>query len=276
MFTTQHSKANTQVAAAPVRAHVEALINAGLPPSMIARLAGLDVRRVRVLLDDTRTERGTTRLDDTGRGERRTLKRIADALLAVPIPDAMFVSATGPVRRLRALVRIGHSFADLAPAVGFEPAFLAEVALGVDEVIDGELAATLVDVFDRYCLTPGTDDEARELGRRHRWAAPLAWSIDEEDEAGSIDDPLAEPVGLPPTARRAVPADFAEIVADHRELGHYDEEIAESLGLSLATFSKRLQRAKIAERARGTGESYTRPALYGARYAIRLPWAVVA
>jgi hypothetical protein len=278
VFEAKHSKRDSQqVPAAPVRAHVEELVAAGYTPTLIAGLAGVDTRRVTVLLAN-RTERGTKRLDADGRHEHRIYRRIAEPLLAIPIPEGLFVTATGPVRRLRALVRIGYAFDDLAPATGYDETLLAELALGNPEVIDTELASALAEVFGRYHLTPGPSDEARELGRRHRFAAPLAWALDDDDEdAGAIDDPAATPVGLPPSDDRAwrrVPPEFGEIVADHRDLGHYDEEIAAAMGVTLNTFAKRLHRAGLRERRRGDGNHVATQPIYGARYSIRLPHAM--
>ncbi|WP_229479977.1 hypothetical protein, partial [Mycolicibacterium mageritense] len=73
MFTTQDNNPDSHVPAEPVRAHVADLITAGLTPTLIAHLAGIDTRRVHVLLDD-RTERGTVRT-----GEHRLTWRIAEA-----------------------------------------------------------------------------------------------------------------------------------------------------------------------------------------------------
>ncbi len=274
--TTQHSNRNTQqVPAAPVRAHVEELINAGMPPSMIAHLAGVQPRRVHVLLAEV-AERGVARTGDPNR--HRMSHRVARALLAIPIPESMFVDATGPVRRLRALVRIGYPFDILGGVLGYDEALLSELALGDPIVIDAELAALIADLFDRWHMTPGPSDDARELGRHNRFGAPLAWAIDDDDTAGSIDDPQAEPIGLPPHTDprwRKVGDDFPDIVADHRALGRFDEDIAEILGISLNTFAKRLHRADppIPERRRGDGSTNLthRPPLYGARYVVRLP-----
>ncbi|WP_319456919.1 MULTISPECIES: hypothetical protein [unclassified Mycobacterium] len=269
LTTTQDSKRDTQVPAAPVRAHVETLIAAGLTPALVAQLAGVETRRITVLLGQF-TERGTKRLD-SDRHKHHMYRRIAEPILAVPVPESMFTRATGPVRRLRALVRIGYPFAVLAGVLGYDDTLLRELALGEPEVIDAELADLVADLFERWHVTPGPCEETREFGRRHRFAAPLAWAVDDDDEAGSIDDPTAIPVGLPPTATRGVPADFAEIVADHRDLGRYDEEIAAALGVSTNTLAKRLHRAGISERRRGDGTHIARPPLYGARYALRVP-----
>ncbi|QEA10816.1 HTH DNA-binding protein [Mycobacterium phage Weirdo19] len=274
MFATQDNNRSPQrVPAAPVRGHVAELIAAGLPPSEIARLAGVETRRVLTLINPDRTERGTARTGDPSR--HMMSSRIAAALLALPIPESMFVDAVGPVRRLRALVRIGYPFDILANVLGYTEDLLRELAFGDPIVIDTELAGLLADLFDRWHMTPGPSDEARELGRRNRFAAPLAWAIDDDDTAGMIDDPAAEPDGLPlhtDPRWRKVGDDFPDIVADHRALGRFDEEIAAILGLSLNTFAKRLHNRRIPERRRGDGRTnVVRPPLYGARYSLRLP-----
>lgn len=261
--------------AAPIRAHVEELLAAGYTSRAIARFSGVQHRRIVDLL-------AAEPIDRWGR-PARIYRRTASALLAVDVPTAMFVPALGAHRRLRALVRIGYPFEDLADALGTDADLLADLALGRPEVVDAEVAAGLVDLFDRYQATPGPSTEAAEFGRRHRFASPFAWAIDDEDRemfgTGSIDDPDAEPAGLPPANDRqwrAVPPDFPAIVADHRDLGHLDEEIAAAMGVSVEAMGKRLHRAGIPERRRGVdGQRYAAP-LYGARYTVRLPWAVAS
>ena len=262
MFTTQHSNPNRRIPAAPVITHLHRLTDCGYPPSLIARLAAIETRRVTNLLADNRTDR-----------EVFMAQKIAESILAVPIPDTMLVPAVGPVRRLQALVRIGYGFPRLAATTGYERDFLADFALSPPDVVDVDLADTLAGLYDRWHFTSGSDMAARDFGRRHRFAAPLSWAIDSDDEGGHIDDPAATPVGVPPAALRVVPEDFADIVADHRELGHWDEDIAVALGLSHNALSKRLHRAGLGERARGNGTRVTLPPLYGARYSVRLPYA---
>lgn len=287
MFDTQHNKpVSQQVTAAPVRAHVERLLGAGYTPAVIARLAGVQLRRVLILLGD-RTERGTARADGTD-GSHRISRRIAEPLLAIPVPDGTFIPACGPVRRLRGLVRLGYPIELLARELGYPETLLGDVTLHEPEIVDTEFAEAVAALFDRWHYIPGPSDEAREFGRRHRFAAPLAWALPmdddefgddefddvEPDPAGQIDDPDAEPYGLPPSddnGWRRVPSDFAEMVADHRDLGHYDEEIAEALGISLNTFAKRIHRAGLSERRRGDGNHKATPPIYGARYTVRLP-----
>ncbi|MCG5431195.1 hypothetical protein LV457_02680 [Mycobacterium sp. MYCO198283] len=262
MSTTQHSNPPPQrVPAAAVRDHVVRLLGAGLSPAVISKLAGVELRRINGLLEFD---------------QQRVSHRIAAAVLAVPIPAGMFVPAVGPVRRLQALVRIGYGFDDLAAAIGCDASLLADIALSRCDVVDAEFADRITELFASRHAEPGPSDAARELGRRHRFAAPLAWAVDDDDTAGSIDDPGATPDGLPAPIAKGVPADFADIVADHRDLGHYDEDIADAFGLSLNTLSKRLQRAGIPERRRGTGARTMTSPLYGARYRVRLPRAMQA
>lgn len=261
------------VDARPARHHVEQLTAAGLTPPVIAKLAGLETRRVTTLLSG-RTERGDERNPDY---RERISRRIAEALISVPIPEGMFVDSTGTVRRLRALVRLGHDWItlDVRLMAHEVPAGTANtVAFDECMLVDTELAAAVAAVFDDLHAVPGTSRAARDFGRRHRWAAPLAWQIDDDDpHAGAIDDPAAAPFGVEPlnerARHRACIDDLAEIVADHRDVGHDDEAIARALGITDDALAKRLQRAGIPQRRRG--EHSTAGPRYVARYRIRLP-----
>lgn len=266
MFTTQHNKPSTQrVPAEPVLAHVDQLLAAGHTPRTIAHAAGIRPYRLTDLLRDRDSQ-----LDQ----RRRFSTSIANPIMAVPIPEVLFVPALGAVRRLRALVRIGHPFEGIADRInlGYTGGDLAELALGRPEIVPGDLAAALAELFDQWQAIPGDCAEAREFGRRHRFAAPLAWAVDDEDTAGHIDDPNAQPDGLPPVVNpqwSKYEREFVEIVADHRNLGHFDEHIAEALGVPLNTLSKRLARCKISERRFGVGNRpFVSKAAYAARYTI--------
>lgn len=272
MFTTQHSNRNPRsVPAQPVLDHVNALMAAGYTPRVIARTARVETRYVTRIL---------------GNGSNQQVPHlvsfnVARPIMAIPIPDGMFVPALGTVRRLQALVRIGHPFDQIAYGIGlaYTGQDLAELALGRPEIVDAELADAMATVFDRWHALPGFDDDARELGRRHRFAAPLSWALDDEDDAGKIDDPTGKPVGVTGHATPRwdrVPADFCDVIADHRSLGHYDEEIAAALRISLNTLSRRLQRARLGERRRGSGDHYAIRPSYAARYSIHLPKLVAS
>lgn len=113
---------STYTDAAPVRAHVEALIAAGVGKRRIAQLAGVGRNSLQYITIG-RPERGYG-------ASARIQTRIAERILAVPIPDITekhralaggdLVPAVGTVRRLRALVAIGYSQCDLADRLGIE------------------------------------------------------------------------------------------------------------------------------------------------------------
>jgi hypothetical protein len=192
------------------------------------------------------------------------------------ITGADELTALGARRRYEALVAAGYPATEIAEELDLIPDQLDEVPPHKWR----DLAA----LFDRWQLTPGPSEEARELARERGWAPPLAWDEDTIDAetvlvvTDTLDGELAlmpvevEPQGVapPPRRTRTVPPDFPDIVAEHRELGHYDEQIAESLGLSLDALSRRLHRAGLGERRHGTGEWIGRPPQYGNRYRLRL------
>lgn len=269
MLTTQHNKPSSQrVPAEPVLAHVDQLLAAGHTPRTISHAAGIRPYRLTDLLKDRDRQ-----LDQ----RRRFSASIANPIMAVPIPEVLFVAGLGAHRRLRALVRIGYPFEVIAAelGLGYSTDDLKEIALVCPEIVPGDLAEALAELFDQRQAIPGDCAEAREFGRRHRFAAPLAWAVDDEDTAGHIDDPDAEPEGLPPVVNpqwSKYEREFVDIVADHRNLGHYDEHIAEALGVPLNTLSKRLARCKISERRFGVGNRpFVSKAAYAARYTIHFP-----
>ena len=98
------------VDAAPVRAHIETLREAGIGVDQIARLAGISSSHVRELVPHARTGR---------RPIQRVRPETAQRLLAIAVTDAnrasrSHVDATGTRRRLQALVAIGWT----QPCVG--------------------------------------------------------------------------------------------------------------------------------------------------------------
>lgn len=188
-------------------------------------------------------------------GTRPRMSRAnAAAILAIPFPgsplDPMYadgsqVSGVGTTRRLRALCAIGWSRAYMTERLGAgDPKNLPLNRLyqGKQGVTAGrarEVAALYAELRD----TPGPDDRSCKYAARLGWSPPSAWV-----DAEQLDDPEAGPtrVGPPVTTSRHVPDDFAEIVADHRELGRSDEEIARRLGLRLDTLLQRFRRLGIA------------------------------
>ena len=159
------------------------------------------------------------------------------------IPGDYEVTAIGARRRLEALAAIGYTVTDLAEFLNIDAGHFAE-----DLEVPPYKFTAVAALFDRLQLRPGTSERVRDEASERGWAPPLAWDED------NIDDPDAEPQGVPPRGYRRcnrTPPDFADMVLEHRELGRFDEEIADSMNMSLRTLHKRLHRAGLPQRSRG-------------------------
>jgi hypothetical protein len=222
----------------PVLEHIDVLIDAGLSRSAVAALAGTT----------------TTWMRRAARPGRKWVESpVAAAVLAIPVPVApqhlapggSRVDATGTVRRLQALTALGYT----------QEAVLARLGVsgwghclwsGRRRLVNAATARRVERLYEELCMTPAPPSpgatRARNTAARRGYPPPLAWD--------DIDDPDARPY-VPPTVvrpltsagRRAVPHDFAEVVADHRALGRSDDAIAAALGLKLDTLQMRLRRA---------------------------------
>lgn len=218
-----------------VNAHIERLREAGLGRRRIADLAGVShstVRRVRY--------------------RKYTVNRVAAKILAVPVPastinDAAapyaFVPIVGITRRLQALVAIGYTQAQLAVELGgMEKQVISRLVLGKHPYVWASVARRVDDVYRRLEAEPMPTgywaERSRERARANGWPPPLAWDHD------NIDDPAAKP-DVPKPSKRVVPKDFADIVADHRNLRRTDEQIARAMGVQLDAFQKRLKKAGL-------------------------------
>lgn len=220
----------------PVQEHLAALVAADLTPQMIAKQAGIDPRRVTQIISGI-GERGTPR--------EYTARHIADAILSLPVPGDDITKALGTIRRLQALVTIGYPLFELAHRLRADEAELERIVLRRPTVVDVDLADNVTTLYQTLHVVAGPNDDARKWGRRMHWASTFAW----EDHA-ALDDPNAKPEGVPPKTgdRAPIPADFPDVVADHRARGHSDAEIAELLGLTRDALKKRYKKFGIESR----------------------------
>ncbi|MFI5721131.1 hypothetical protein [Nocardia sp. NPDC051750] len=177
--------------AEPARAHVLALVE-----------AGVSLRRIPVLAGVPRSTIGTLLKGKKGRPPARYLSRsTADRLLGVPIPgdplivaaDHDHVPAIGAQRRLRALVAAGWTMAALSAELGMRARDFS-VLIHHAERITAARHCAVSELFARLQLTPGPSDRARIYARRRCWALPMQWDED------TIDDPDAT---APAKLRRA-------------------------------------------------------------------------
>lgn len=224
------------VAADAALTHLAALRAAGVGLPRIAELSGLPGRTLNHLTP-----------------HRRMVSRATEtALLAVPMPtsphdELLAAGAKVPIlgsrRRLRALCRAGYAQDDLLVRMGATPGGcgLSKIYSGNQPYITARRARAIAALFDELQLIPGPSRRAAADAKRKGWPHPLEWDED------TIDDPAAvphTPLRAAPRLERGVPipTDFADIVAEHRELGRTDNDIAERLGIKLDTLQSRMRR----------------------------------
>jgi hypothetical protein len=201
---------------APAAAHVRGLLAGGWTQAAIARVAGCSGAVIRTL----------------AHGRYATIRAdIAASILRVPAtqpPVGRYVDATGTVRRVRALVAIGHTIASIGAEAGISSAPLGVIAAGRRPQVETHTAQAVGDVYRRWSRTPGTSERARRHAARRGWHGPLAWGDD-------IDDPDAlpevDPGDLPLTTQQQARLTSEEI----RHLGGFGisrDEIARRVGRS--------------------------------------------
>jgi DNA-binding CsgD family transcriptional regulator len=205
-----HRGQRRRCSAAQTRHHIERLIAAGWNQAQVARAAGLAHRTV-----------GTVMRDASNVSNRTAL-----AILSVPIgpapADTRDVDATGTVRRVRALVAIGHPVAHLAQQFGIYPTALGNIARGELQNVRATTADTIALEYRELCRTPGPSQRARNEARRKGWHGPLAWD--------DIDDPNCEPEIDEHSDKRHKAVIDLERVARLTAVGKSAEQIAAELG----------------------------------------------
>jgi transcriptional regulator with XRE-family HTH domain len=233
------------------------LVASGRTITGIAEEAGLDWDTVRDVLRSTR---------------KTVLRSTARKILAVqPCPDDQaLIDATGTVRRLRALVAMGHSQQVLSSEVGCAFTYISSLTHGRRPTVTVALARAVQQAYGKLSMSVGESARARLKARRLGWPSPLAWDDD------TIDDPKALPQtdAVPPVATegenvvaRWLMGEAVILGAEHRDeaLAHLfewtsltAEEIGERLGMSKAAAEQVWYRLKRKARAEGRAEPWRR------------------
>lgn len=225
-----------------VRAHLRALMDAGMGWKRIASLAGVSSSTVSSILY------GEHRYDpshpDYRPPRKQMRRRIADALLGVrlDLADRALVDATGARRRLQALVVVGWSQSRLAQMVGMTPASLGLLIHGRRDRVLVSTAAAVQRLYDaHWAAGPVPTNRAERSGFvrvraaavERGWVPAMAWDDD------MIDDPAAQPcMGDVITGVPARVADAIELL----DSGEIPEQIAGRLGVTLATLTQNVRR----------------------------------
>lgn len=125
----------------------------------------------------------------------------------------MLADATGSIRRLQALSRIGWTMSELGaqPELRVSSERVSQIARGRHSTLTLAKIASIRALYDRLTgrnmpLPTGSNaDRARRLAEQKGWASPLAWDDDE------IDDPKGRPVGMHDDHKAKRPIDESAI-----------------------------------------------------------------
>jgi hypothetical protein len=160
------------------------------------------------------------------------------------------IDATGTIRRLRALARIGYAFTYIGGRRGIDASSVREFARGEHPRIQAATARAYALLYDELCTTDGPSKRAASEARRKGWHGPEAWTDD------TIYDPAAQPCRSDPVdevlVQRAIDGDAdaatvlnsAERAEATRRLvrrGHGASTVARRLRVSGATAKRLLQ-----------------------------------
>ena len=229
------------VDAGPTRDRLARLAAAPVPLKALARASGMSDTALGAI-------RGGRRLQV----QRATARRVA-LLTLTGIFSAQatgHVPRIGAVRRIRALMAMGWSHAEIAAAGAPNSARLIN---GGGHLITAQKWRAVRDVYDKLSMTPGPSPETRGWARARGYPPPLAWDDDAIDDATAVPqhearengeclwDPVAVELvirGVGPRATSLTPADRAEVVATLASNGRSDLEIAERLHLSRRTIQR--------------------------------------
>lgn len=165
---------------------------------------------------------------------RRTIiqRRVQTAILRVQLTDVLApwrpVDATGSIRRIRALMAIGHFSYDIATAGDLDKSIIVHLTNGHLTTVRADTADKIRTAYAALCGKPGGSVRNRRRAAREGWPSPIAWDDD-------IDDPTAKPdLDNPPETLNRT--EIAEIRRNEVEFlaaaGCGDDEIARRVGLS--------------------------------------------
>jgi hypothetical protein len=164
-------------------------------------------------------------------GQDLTRRTVVERILAVkarPAPGR-YVDATGTLRRIQALMAIGHTVGGIAAESGVDHTVITDLLQGRSTTVRGCTADRVAAAYDWLNSRPNTwirqsaAQTSRNRAAREGWAPPIAWDDD------TIDDPAAQP-----DYGQNVPR-YVAIFEDGLELegqGYTREQAAERLGIT--------------------------------------------
>lgn len=100
------------------------------------------------------------------------------------------VDKTGTVRRIQALIRMGHMPKDIAADLGWIPSRISDILNDRHPGVRPRTRDQVKAYYEKKQLVRGNSTKTMRWAIKRNWAPPLAW--DEE----TIDDPNARPQGM--------------------------------------------------------------------------------
>lgn len=203
-----------RVDAGPVTARIRHWEAGGYSHTQIAAAAGVSRRVI-----DSYAKAEFSKINPAS-----ACKILAARLDATNIPDYQPIDATGTVRRLRALLVLGHRLKDIAEATDHAPAVLSKILNGHTDRVRKGTASSISGLYEKWRHLPGPCVRTRSRAEREGWHGPLAWD--------NIDDPTE--TALPPvraTNKQERAAQRAAEVLHLARSGVPFAEIAERLGV---------------------------------------------
>lgn len=236
------------VDAAPVAIHIARLRAAGLSWATIAERT-----------NGACTSWAIRDIVEGRRAAHRVVATTADAVLAIPVPDrstlidmvpdGRSVPMLGSTRRAQALVAIGYTNKAIALGIGYPLEQFHRIVSGDHRWITARVHRSMVAFYEHHETRPAPDSTgARRAIRRaagRGWPPPVRWIGVDIDDPAAVADPGPDVIRFGKGGNLIDEATFVELITDHREVGHNDDQIAAAFGITVDALQARYRKAGI-------------------------------
>lgn len=163
------------VDATPVAEHLRALFAAGAGWIQLGATTGCSTSTIQNIITGQVTQ-----------CRRSTANKLLAATLADTIPPGRPVPALGSIRRVHALMALGHRCLDISRASDVEHSMISDLVNERVTAIKRHVAERIEIGFRKLAASKGTSVRSLNRATRNAWAPPGAWD-------DNIDDPTAVP-----------------------------------------------------------------------------------
>lgn len=154
-------------------AHLRGLMAGGAGWNQLRAVTGCSTATISELLNETRT-----------RMLRSTETRILAVRLEQVLPEPLRLPGRGTVRRVRALMALGHSPEQIAAAAGCHVCTVTDFAYGRSgEFVRPRTARLIAGAYERLHTRPGDHARSRARAAGLGWVPPLGWDDIDADTA---------------------------------------------------------------------------------------------